>query len=266
MQPCRKDTDFQPVDFGWMVAGGPAASVLFAGLSALILARWGNGGWDWIGTMFWSSVFVVFASLFPYSQGLQKSDGARLWQLIWHAEQTGTWGALLALQTEEVEGVRPRDWNPQIFTKIVNASPSSDEYLACQLMAYYRRVDEGSDEAALDHLERALAKSTGQPRALQHLLFVEAASASAEIRRQAPQARTWLARARKLCKAEPLDGVEAGIAMCEGRYQDAIKHWQAARQRVDRRKLDSGVARLAKEKWTDYEKACRSALNAGVDR
>jgi hypothetical protein len=233
-------------------------------LSALIFARWGNGGWDWIGTMFWSSLFTASLFLFPYSQGLHKSDGARLWQLVRHAEQTAVWGALLALQTQDVEGVRPRDWNPRIFAKVLNATPSSDEYFACQLMAYYRRVDEGSDEAALNHLEQALAKSAGQPRAVHYLLFVEAASASAAIRGQSPQARTWLARARKLSKAERLDGVQAGIAMCEGRYEDAITHWRAARDRIDRRKLDSGVVRLAKQKWNDYENACRSALNTRV--
>jgi len=128
-------------------------------------------------------------------------------------------------------------------------------------MAYYRRVDEGCDETALAHLERALAKSTGRPRAVHYLLFAEAASASAEIRKQAPQARTWLERARKLSKAEPLEGVEAAIALCEGRYQDALTHWQAARRRLDRRKLDSGLVRLAKERWSDYENTCRSALS-----
>jgi len=260
-RPLTANPDFQPVDFAWMVAGGPAASVLLALLCALIYARSGNGGWDWIGTMFWISWFIVVMSLIPYRAGLIKSDGARLWQLIRRPEQTRTWAALLALQTEDMKGVRPRDWNPRTFAKIVNADISSDEYLACQLMAYYRRVDEGCDETALAHLERALAKSTGRPRAVHYLLFAEAASASAEIRKQAPQARTWLERARKLSKAEPLEGVEAAIALCEGRYQDALTHWQAARRRLDRRKLDSGLVRLAKERWSDYENTCRSALS-----
>jgi hypothetical protein len=266
-RPLTANPDFQPFDFAWMVAGGPAASVLFALQCALIFARSGNGGWDWIGTMFWSSLFSVVMSLIPYPGGLNKSDGARLWQLIRRPEQTKTWAALLALQTEDMEGVRPRDWNQRTFERIVDANICSDEYLACQLMAYYRRVDEGSDEAALAHLERALAKSTGSAKAVQYVLFAEAASASAEIRKQAPQARTWLGKARKLSKAEPLDGVDAGIAMCEGRYQDALTHWQAARHRLDRRKLDSGLARLAKERWNEYENTCRSALSLqAIDR
>jgi hypothetical protein len=195
---------------------------------------------------------------------LNKSDGTRLWELIRRPDQTRTWAALVALLTEDMTGVRPRDWNLRTFERIAEANISSDEYLACQLMAYYRRVDEGFDEAALNHLEQALAKSAGRPKAVQYVLFAEAASASAEIRKEAPQARTWLERARKLSKAEPLDGVEAGIAMCEGRYQDALTQWQAARQRPDRRKLDSGLVRLAKERWNDYENTCRSALNTQV--
>lgn len=259
-RPLTGNPNVRPLDFAWMVAGGPAASFLLAVLCGVAFARGGNGGWDWIGTMFWISLFTVAMPMLPYPGGLNKSDGARLWQLIRHSERTRIWAALLALQTEETQGVRPRDWNSGLFEKIVNASPSSEENLACQLMAYYRRIDEGCDEAALDYLEQALAQSAGRPKALQYLLFAEAASASVDIRKRAPQARIWLERARQLSKAEPLDGVEAGIAMCEGRYEDAIRHWQAARDRVDRRKLDLGVVRLAKEKWNAYEDVCRSAL------
>ncbi len=260
-RPLTANPDVEPLDLAWMVAGGPAASVLFALLCALILARSGNSGWDWIGTIFWISLFCVLMSLIPYPGGLNKSDGTRLRQLIRHPEQTRTWAALLALQTEDTTGVRPRDWNLRTFERIAQANISSDEYLACQLMAYYRRVDEGFDEAALNHLEQALAKSAGRPKAVQYVLFAESASASAEIRKQASQARTWLGRARQLSKAEPLDGVEAAVAMCEGRYQDALTHWQAARHRLDSGKLDSGLARLAKERWNEYENTCRSALN-----
>ena len=65
-RPLMANPDFQAFDFAWMVAGGPVASVLFALLSALIFARSGNGGWDWIGTMFWISLFSVVMPLFPY--------------------------------------------------------------------------------------------------------------------------------------------------------------------------------------------------------
>src|SRR3954452_13443374 len=98
-------------------------------------------------------------------------------------------------------------------------------------------------------------------RAVSHALFLEAALASANIRKQAAQARNWRQRACKLRKPESLDTVEAGIAMCEGRYEEALRLWQAARARVVLRRLDSGLIRFAKQKWAEYESFCRAAAD-----
>jgi hypothetical protein len=129
----------------------------------------------------------------------------------------------------------------------------------CQLLAYYRRLDEGLEAAALEHLENVLATSARAGRGLRSLLFLDAASASECIRKQSAQARIWRDRACKLRKPESLDAVDAGIAMCEGRYEAALQHWEA-KAHIRRRKLDSGIIRFALEKWTEYETACRAAL------
>ena len=115
------------------------------------------------------------------------------------------------------------------------------------------------EDDALRHLENALAKSARLGKIVRHALFLEAASASAMVRRGAAQARIWRDRACKLRKPESLHVVEAAIAMCEDRYEEAAKHWEAAGARAARRKLDSGLARFAKEKWAEYEAACRAA-------
>jgi hypothetical protein len=167
--------------------------------------------------------------------------------------------AILALQTEEAKGLRPHEWDPQLFEQILRVDPSACEYLYCQLMAFYRRADEGMEEAALEHLENVLAKSARVGRALRHSLFLEAASATACIRKQPAHARVWRERACKLRKPESLDAVEAGIAMCEQRYEEALRRWEAAHAHMVRRRLDSGLVRFAKSKWAEYEGACRTA-------
>jgi hypothetical protein len=48
--------------------------------------------------------------------------------------------------------------------------------------------------------------------------------------------------------------------MCEGRYQAALQHWEAAKAHIRLRKLDSGMIRFASEKWAEYESHCRAAL------
>jgi hypothetical protein len=78
------------------------------------------------------------------------------------------------------------------------------------------------------------------------------------------QARTWLDRACKLRKPESTHSAEAAIAICEGRYSDASKHFAAARARIERRKLDSGLIRFCKKKWAEYEKQYSMPAEAGM--
>jgi hypothetical protein len=243
-----------------LVAGGPLASVALTVLFGLICAQYGSGAWNWIGCLFWTSLFSVIISGIPFSSGLNKSDGARLWQLIRHPEQAWSWMALLTLQTEDARGLRPRAWNKQLFEQILTIDPSANEYLHSQIIAYYHRLDEGLEAEALDHLEIVLARSAHVGKALRHGLFLEAASASANICKRAAQARSWRERACKLRKPESLDMVDAGIAMCEGRYEEAAQHWEAAKAHVVLRKLDSGIIRFAREKWAEYEGVCKTAL------
>jgi hypothetical protein len=167
--------------------------------------------------------------------------------------------ALLAIQAEDAGGLRPREWNQQQFHEILLVDRSAREYLYCQLMAFYRRLDEGSDAVALAHLESALARSAQSGKEWRHVLFLEAASASASIRKHAAQARTWRDRACKLRKPESLEVVEAEIAMCEGRHEEALHHWEAATDRILRQRLDSGLIRFAREKWAESEATCRAA-------
>jgi len=171
------------------------------------------------------------------------------------------WMALLALQTEETNGVRPRDWSTHFVEQIVGTDVSASEYLLSQLMLYYRYLDEGAEELALEHLENALARSSSA-KIGRHAIFLEAASASALHRKNAAQARVWRDRACKLHKPESLHAVEAGIAMCEGRYAEAQEHWIAAREHAARRGLDSGLSRFAQEKWREYEEACQAMNSA----
>lgn len=251
--------DVPPLRYAWLVAGGPLASIALTVLFGLICARYGNGAWNWIGCLFWTSLFSVIISGIPFSVGLNKSDGARLWQLIRYPERARSWMALLAIQTENVKGLRPHEWNRQLFEQILTTDASASEYLYSQLLAFYRKLDEGLEAEALEHLEIVLARSAHVGKALRQGLFLEAASASALICKRAGQARSWRERACKLRKPESLDVADAGIAMCEGRYEEAAQHWEAAKAHVVRRKLDSGIIRFATEKWAEYEAACIAA-------
>ena len=169
------------------------------------------------------------------------------------------WMALLALQTEETRGVLPRNWDSELVRQMLMADPSSGEYSYIQLLAFYRCTDEKKEEVALEHLENALARSASSSKVLRQCIFLEAASSSALSRGSVSQARTWLERTGEVKEPVSTDGVEAAIAIREERYDDALRFLATARARIERRKLDSGLARFAKEKLAEYELMCESS-------
>jgi hypothetical protein len=164
--------------------------------------------------------------------------------------------ALLGVQSEEAHGLRPREWSPGLCDAMMQVDRAGTEYVGSELMTFYRRVDEGSDDEALTHLEHALAGSARSGKMVRHVLFLEAAFSSARVRKDAAQAREWYARASKLRKPASGAAVQAVIAMCEDRYAEALEHWTAARARVDLRGLDSGLVRFAKARWAEMEAEC----------
>lgn len=260
-KPLTNIDAFLPAPFAWMIAGGPLASLTLTVLCLLLWMHSGNGTWSWLGSLFWVALFSLVISVVPFSSGLNRSDGARLGFLLRYPERTRCWIAIMALQSQEARGLRPREWDRDVYERALRIDASAGEYPYCQLMAFYRNLDEGGESAALGHLENTLAQSASSGRQFRHYVFLEAASASALLRKRAEQARVWRERACRLRKPESLNVVEAGIAMCEGRYGEALQHWKSARARVDRRKLDSGLIRFAKEKWAGYESICRDAMN-----
>jgi len=251
--------DFRPVRFAWMVAGGPIAGFLLMFACLLGLELYGRGTWAWIGTLFWVALLITIAPLIPISAGLNKSDGARLWLLLKRPEQSRSWMAVLRVQTEEMRGTVPREWDAALVKEMLLAEPSAREYPYIQLLAFYRCTDQNNEQMALEHLENALATSDRCGKRLSQYLFLEAGAASAQWRGNVAQARAWLKRAGKVQKPLSTDGALAAIAICEKRYDDALRHLAALRTQIERRKLDSGLVHFAKERITLFERLCQNA-------
>lgn len=240
----------------WMTAGGPLASVALAAVCASAWLRYGDGAWRWLGTPSWISLFVAALSLVPFSTRATGSDAGRLLRLVRRRGQARLWMAQLAMQAEEAHGVRPREWSAGLFECVLATDASAREYPVCQWWAYYRRLDEGEKENAAEHLEKALAASARAGAAERHGLFLEAADACALIRKRAEAARKWRERACAVKKPESLHSVDAAIALCEGRYEEAAREYRAAQAYVARRRLDSGIIRYSKEERAELETEC----------
>jgi hypothetical protein len=256
--------DFMVLRYIWMIAAGPLASFLLAALCAALVSRDGNGAWNWTGTVCWASLLIGVASALPFSSSLRRSDGAWIWQLLRHPEQTHRLKALLAIQSDDTNGIRPRDWRRELFSQLLAVAPTAPEYTRCQLLAFYRLLDEGDEIAALQYLENALGKSGKADKELRSALFREAACACARIKNEPGKARAWRERALPLSRnrRETLQAVDACIAMSEGRFEEALQLWQSVRDRILRRKLDSGLVRFALDKWAEFGSACEGQIAA----
>lgn len=255
--PLSRTDEFRRARFAWMVAGGPLASILLSGASALFIVNRGNGAAEWAGTLFWASALTI-TSLLPISSGVNKSDGLRFWELLWHPKRSRAGIALLKIQTQDAQGVEPANWNANILRQAMEID-SAPEYSYCQLLACYRASDQGDEQGAAGYLENALAHSRRSGRLMRYCLSLEAACVSALVRHNAANARAWFECARKLRKPESGESVLGAIALCESRYQEAAQHFAKAIAFLDRRRLDSGLARFSKKKMGEYEKLCLEA-------
>ncbi|HEY7211922.1 MAG TPA: hypothetical protein VH477_16740 [Bryobacteraceae bacterium] len=245
----------------WMVAGGPLASLVSAAAFLLIWLRVKEAYASAAGSLFWLSLFILVVSVLPLRAGLNRSDGARLWMLLRRPKSARQWMMLLALESDNTRGVRPRDWDAQLCESTFSIRSGMPEYPLSQLLAAYRAWDQGDGPSVLQHLENALANSKKSGLIFRQSLFLEAASASAFFLERPQQARAWLERARKLRRPESVAATEAAIALREKRFADALAHLEKANAFVERRKIDSGLVRFAKEKWAEQEEICRAALN-----
>jgi hypothetical protein len=254
---------FTPKQFAWMVAGGPLASFALmaaCGVISLLLSDYGGG---WTNILFWMALLTL-SSLIPASVGVNKSDGARLWELLRHSDRAQCWIALIAMNSEERRGVRPRDWDLELVEAVLATEPVAKQYPYTELLMFYRQLDQGNEATAVAHLENALSASAGAGKLVRYCCFIEAAAASASIRKHPGNARTWFERARKVRRPIRTDGFEAAIAICEERYEDALKHIEAARKFFKRRKMDSGLVRFAMDRLDKSEARCKSAVKPAI--
>ncbi|MGJ5817007.1 hypothetical protein [Paludibaculum fermentans] len=259
-RPLSGKVGFDRSQWAWMVAAGPLASVALAVSSGWLCAQYGSGRWSWLGTLFWISLFLSSVALLPSSSGINRSDGARLWQLFRHPQPARSWIALLAIQTEDTAGILPRSWSRALLEEMLRMPPSDPEYAYCHLLAFYRLIDEREETAALQHLENALSTLRRAGKLYRQMVYIEAACASASIRKNPEQAREWRKRAIALMKPRSLEAVDAEIAIAEGRFEAALKHLEAAQAHLDKSGLDSGLARFAREQWAQSASLCRTAL------
>ncbi|MGJ5817012.1 hypothetical protein [Paludibaculum fermentans] len=107
-------------------------------------------------------------------------------------------------------------------------------------MAFNRFNDEGEETAAWQHFENAPSGLRRAAMLYRQMVYIEAACASASIRKNPERARQWRQRATALMKPRALEAVNAEIAITKGRFEAALKHLEAFEAHLDKCDVDSG--------------------------
>jgi hypothetical protein len=249
-EPRPEKPGFSRLNTVCMVLGGLIFSALMSASIAGSVFLLGNGAGQWLSTLGYASVFIAALSAMPF----RGSDVRHLWDLARNSESARSYMALVQLNADDANGIRPRDWSSELMVDVL-----ADRSINAGFRAYSRCLDEGSDDAALEQLEFLLAQSGRASKRLRLTIFLEASVASAVMRKEAKQARVWLRRACDVGKPESMDATNAAIAMCEGRFSEAAQLWDAVKARVINRKLDSGTIRFALERWSRFSEQCKAA-------
>jgi hypothetical protein len=248
--------------FALWIAGSPLTSLILFAFLLAAMRVFGSGSWNWISTSFWASLAIAGMTVMPFSFDGTPSPAVRLWQLARHSKTSLQWMNLVALHAEDLHGVRPRDWDPLLIDRALPARESEILYPFVQVMASYRSYERDEQPAGLEQIESALQSAAryGGKR-IRRSCYLEAASASACIRKNAVQARAWLDRARKVSPYGLGDtsAIDADIAIAEGRYTDALRHLTRVRAKLDRYTIETGTSRYVRDALAMREKLCHEA-------
>jgi hypothetical protein len=253
---------------GWMIAGGPLASLalaLVAGAAASLpglppLARLV------IGTTAVVSGLLTVVTLVPMRASGFVSDGGRLLRIFRGgptAEREGATLPLLALSTAHV---RPREWPAELIGAATRLRDGTADECYAAVFAYLHALDAGRTDEAGRWMDRIVELSRTYPPSFAPALFVEAAYFEAFHRGRLERARALMAEVPEkspIVKAYARALAEAAIALRAGEPARARELAAAglektpAKHGYDRERLEEVIRAAAEARASESASAER---------
>ena len=239
-------------DLLWLTAGGPITSLLGSLLGFLLYALVPDGSsWSFFGLLFGVTAGAIFlVTLIPAKTSGFMTDGAQIFSLLRGGIEAEQRALILILQAESLNGVRPRDYSPEIFQRLLamRCNPMMDA--SVDLLGYYHHLDRGDVAQAGQLLDQVLAHENDLPEGLKQAVYLEAAFFQAACQKQPQLARQFFQRGGgALVEKHTSLRSEAAVLFAEGRFAEA--HAKASQaQPLFESAFDVGGARAEKD-WLD---------------
>jgi hypothetical protein len=231
-----------PTRFAWFTAGGPLASVCGA-LVAWPLSRVLHGAAaHWFGLVALASGGLFLATVQPWGSGSGlPSDGGRLLRLMRNDADARAAAALVALETLDATGMRPREWDGGLVQEATQVQRPTAYVLEATTLMLRRAMDGGDATTARGQAARIRELLPRVPRWLRSDAAAEAAFWYAHVADEATAATELLRDAHGGLVAEHrVRRAEAAVRLCEGDLAGTREAVRRARSR-----LDGGIARAS---------------------
>lgn len=239
-------------DLLWLVAGGPIISLLGSLLGFLLYALVPDGSsWSFFGLLFGATAGAIFlVTLVPAKTSGFMTDGAQILSLLRGGIEVEQRAMILILQAESLNGIRPRDYSPEILQRFLTLRCNPMMDASVDLLGYYHHLDRGDVEQAGQLLDQVLAHENDLPEGLKQAVYLEAAFYQAACRKQAQPARQFFQRGGgALTEKHTLLRSEAAVLFAEGNFSEARARIAQA-QPLFEHAFDAGGARAEKD-WLD---------------
>ncbi|GAB5560187.1 MAG: hypothetical protein SynsKO_18340 [Synoicihabitans sp.] len=225
-----------------MILGGPAASIVLAGLLFGMIGAGAGGEIAWfhnllvLGAMLTSMVCLL--TIAPFVTGGFKSDGKRAWDLLKPGPHSDQEAALMSLTSVGLSGVRPADYEPNLMRRVTALNDGSLFALYGNITAFYYHADRGEWKEAQLQLDRVLEGEEMLVPYLRDVARCEYAWLLATVAEDADTARAWLETAGKL-DFDPATRLraEAAVAMANEDPDSALQKIADARHALENRSL-----------------------------
>jgi hypothetical protein len=166
---------------------------------------------------------VAIATLLPMKTGSFYTDGSRLLMLRKGGEEAERWAAMAALTGMNQAGVRPREYDAGLLTKVLDGKDESFDGVGAALIAYAWHLDRGEMEQAQRALTYAVTYRDCWPKPFHPFIFAEELYLNSIHGVPTPEQEMRLARVKA---SQPVEKhmrlrAEAAILSFEGKYEEA---------------------------------------------
>ena len=200
-----------------MIMGGPAASFLlfcFGALPVLFPNLTNSSPIVWYLTFISGiSLHMAIFNTIPIKISYFSTDGRRMLDLAKKNISGQRFLADYQFNAYLRQGIRPKDIDPDIKTRLLALPENSMDHISGLIMAYYMTLDQGNIQQAGNYLDQALKINAYYPELFRASLLLEGAYYEAHIRQNPDTAKQWLDQIQEKILIDPSTHLRAEAAI-----------------------------------------------------